>query len=285
MMKSPPQPLPPTGVHGVRRSGQTLQALQTNRPAAFTGSLTKAEMLQPFKQNQNQNQGIHPPAQAGEISGNDMHHLRTQQGPPPNDNGQNGHQAVEFDHAITYVTTIKKRFATEPRTYQQFLEILHTYQKEQRGIREVLEQVSSLFADHPDLLREFTYFLPEAVQEQAKERLQAAAAEAEARQAAARQRAMETSNQYPSHQFHSTTSPSTGNRGGNQEIIDMTKKVNAVFMLVLLSLLSLALKCKLNVSSTPSHYSNNRWLMVDLQLLPDKGNDPTALQISPFNIP
>jgi len=62
---------------------------------------------------------------------------------------------------------------------------LHTYQKEQRGIREVLEQVSSLFADHPDLLKEFTYFLPEAVQEQAKERLHAAAADAEARQAAA----------------------------------------------------------------------------------------------------
>jgi len=32
----------------------------------------------------------------------------------------------------------------------------------------VLEQVSQLFADHPDLLMEFTYFLPDAVQEQAK---------------------------------------------------------------------------------------------------------------------
>ena len=94
---------------------------------------------------------------------------------------QGGGQQPEFDHAISYVTTIKRRFASEPRTYQQFLEILHTYQKEQRGIREVLEQVSSLFADHPDLLKEFTYFLPEAVQEQAKERLHAAAAEAEAR--------------------------------------------------------------------------------------------------------
>lgn len=100
---------------------------------------------------------------------------------------QQGGQQPEFDHAITYVTTIKRRFAGEPRTYQQFLEILHTYQKEQRGIREVLEQVSALFADHPDLLKEFTYFLPEAVQEQAKERLHAAAAEAEQRLFAARQ--------------------------------------------------------------------------------------------------
>ena len=46
------------------------------------------------------------------------------------------------------------------------MKILHTYQKEQKGIKEVLEQVSQLFADHPDLLMEFTYFLPDAVQEQ-----------------------------------------------------------------------------------------------------------------------
>ena len=44
-------------------------------------------------------------------------------------------------------------------------------------------QVSSLFADHPDLLKEFTYFLPDAVQEQAKERLNRAARESELRKA------------------------------------------------------------------------------------------------------
>jgi histone deacetylase complex regulatory component SIN3 len=88
---------------------------------------------------------------------------------------------VEFDAAIAYVTTIKQRFAHDPRTYQAFLEILHTYQQEQRGIREVLEQVSALFSEHPDLLREFAHFLPEAVQEQAREKLQRAASEAEAR--------------------------------------------------------------------------------------------------------
>ncbi|CAN0496176.1 unnamed protein product, partial [Hapterophycus canaliculatus] len=46
-------------------------------------------------------------------------------------------QPAEFDHAITYVTTIKKRFSHEPQTYKAFLEILHTYQKEQRGERRV----------------------------------------------------------------------------------------------------------------------------------------------------
>ncbi|OEU14752.1 hypothetical protein FRACYDRAFT_157073, partial [Fragilariopsis cylindrus CCMP1102] len=76
-------------------------------------------------------------------------------------------QPLEFDHAINYVTTIKKRFADEPETYKKFLEILHTYQKEQRGIKEVLEEVSVLFEAHPDLLKEFTFFLPDAVQSEA----------------------------------------------------------------------------------------------------------------------
>jgi paired amphipathic helix protein Sin3a len=93
-------------------------------------------------------------------------------------------QPMEFDHAINYVTTIKKRFATEPEIYKKFLEILHTYQKEQRGIKEVLDEVSKLFADHPDLLKEFTYFLPDAVQGQAKAQLDQVAKEAEARKRA-----------------------------------------------------------------------------------------------------
>jgi Paired amphipathic helix repeat len=47
-----------------------------------------------------------------------------------------------------------------------------------------LTQVSSLFADHPDLLREFTYFLPDPVQDQARERLNRAARESEQRKEA-----------------------------------------------------------------------------------------------------
>ena len=90
-------------------------------------------------------------------------------------------QQMQQQHAISYVTTIRNRFANEPDTYRSFLKILHTYQKEQKGIKDVLEQVSQLFADHPDLLMEFTYFLPDAVQEQAKERLHRAARESEIR--------------------------------------------------------------------------------------------------------
>ena len=74
---------------------------------------------------------------------------------------------------------------------RSFLNILNTYRREKRGIYDVLGrvslsynvtfsafeittlflmgiayQVSNLFADHIDLLMEFTNFLPEALQEQ-----------------------------------------------------------------------------------------------------------------------
>lgn len=44
---------------------------------------------------------------------------------------------VEFNHAITYVNKIKSRFANQPDTYKKFLEILQTYQKDQKPIQEV----------------------------------------------------------------------------------------------------------------------------------------------------
>ena len=89
-------------------------------------------------------------------------------------------QPMKINNAIAYVTTIKKRFEHQPETYKAFLEVLHTYQREQKGIQEVLRRVAELFKDHADLLREFTYFLPDAAIEPAQRLfLQRAAADAE----------------------------------------------------------------------------------------------------------
>ncbi|KAK1934653.1 Paired amphipathic helix protein Sin3-like 2 [Phytophthora citrophthora] len=122
-------------------------------------------------------------APAGQMKAGGKPKKQQQQVPAPSGGNaaRNSTNPVEFDHAIHYVTTIKQRFADEPETYKEFLAILHTYQKEQRSIRQVLDQVSHLFRDHPDLLREFTFFLPDAVQEQAKERLNRAAEKAQQR--------------------------------------------------------------------------------------------------------
>ncbi|XP_024363995.1 paired amphipathic helix protein Sin3-like 4 isoform X2 [Physcomitrium patens] len=68
--------------------------------------------------------------------------------------------AVEFDQAINYVNKIKARFAANESVYKQFLEILNYYRKGNKSINEVYQEVARLFANHPDLLEEFTYFLP-----------------------------------------------------------------------------------------------------------------------------
>uniref|UniRef100_A0A674B6G1 Paired amphipathic helix protein Sin3a n=1 Tax=Salmo trutta TaxID=8032 RepID=A0A674B6G1_SALTR len=91
-------------------------------------------------------------------------------GPPLQNN-----QPVEFNHAINYVNKIKNRFQGQPDIYKAFLEILHTYQKEQRNAKEaggnytpalteqeVYAQVARLFKNQEDLLSEFGQFLPDA---------------------------------------------------------------------------------------------------------------------------
>lgn len=87
-----------------------------------------------------------------------------QQQPAQNQN-PSGHQ-LEFNHAISYVNKIKTRFANQPDIYKQFLEILQTYQREQKPIGEVYEQVTQLFVNLPDLLDDFKRFLPDSGNQQ-----------------------------------------------------------------------------------------------------------------------
>lgn len=86
--------------------------------------------------------------QAQQVSG------EQQGGKKPND--------VEFSQAINYVNKIKNRFADQPDVYKNFLEILQTYQREQKPINEVYAQVTVLFQNAPDLLEDFKKFLPDS---------------------------------------------------------------------------------------------------------------------------
>ncbi|XP_047314701.1 paired amphipathic helix protein Sin3-like 2 isoform X2 [Impatiens glandulifera] len=70
-------------------------------------------------------------------------------------------RTVEFEEAIGFVNKIKKRFQNDEHVYKSFLDILNMYRKEHKGITDVYQEVSSLFADQSDLLDEFTRFLPE----------------------------------------------------------------------------------------------------------------------------
>ena len=81
---------------------------------------------------------------------------------PPSKASKKDKKPIEFNQAISYVNKIKKRFANDERVYKAFLEILNMYRQGKKGIYRVYEEVSVLFGDHPDLLKEFTYFLPDS---------------------------------------------------------------------------------------------------------------------------
>jgi len=84
---------------------------------------------------------------------------------------------VEFNHAIQYVNKIKVCYQSQPEIYKSFLDILHKYQNEQKMLKEgtafplgyrplteveVYGLVTDLFKDQPQLLAEFSQFLPDA---------------------------------------------------------------------------------------------------------------------------
>ncbi|KAK4712514.1 hypothetical protein R3W88_007027 [Solanum pinnatisectum] len=72
---------------------------------------------------------------------------------------------VEFGEAINFVNKIKTRFQNDDHVYKYFLDILNMYRKEHKGINEVYREVAILFNGHPDLLDEFTRFLPDTKNE------------------------------------------------------------------------------------------------------------------------
>ncbi|XP_055637033.1 paired amphipathic helix protein Sin3a isoform X2 [Toxorhynchites rutilus septentrionalis] len=145
-----------------------------NLPSS-NASIGPVSSADPSTINSSQQQNIHRM-----ISQQVIPHQQQQSNPPeaPVTNST-PNQPVEFNHAITYVNKIKNRFHSQPEKYKRFLEILHTYQKEQKIYKEgpqggcnpgakqlteaeVYTQVAKLFDNQEDLLREFGQFLPDA---------------------------------------------------------------------------------------------------------------------------
>ncbi|PHU27626.1 Paired amphipathic helix protein Sin3-like 2 [Capsicum chinense] len=69
-------------------------------------------------------------------------------------------KTIEFDEAISFVNKIQARFQNNDHVYKSFLDLLNMHRKARKGINEVYHEVAVLFNDHPDLLDEFTRFLP-----------------------------------------------------------------------------------------------------------------------------
>ncbi|XP_055804923.1 paired amphipathic helix protein Sin3-like 2 [Solanum dulcamara] len=78
-----------------------------------------------------------------------------------NDEDEAPPKKVEFEEAINFVNKIKTRFQNDDHVYKYFLDFLDMYWKEHKGINEVYREVAVLFSDHPDLIDEFTRFMPD----------------------------------------------------------------------------------------------------------------------------
>ncbi|KAK9925187.1 hypothetical protein M0R45_033519 [Rubus argutus] len=67
----------------------------------------------------------------------------------------------EFKDVIIFGAKVKERFQNDEQIYKSFLDILNTDPKEHTDINEVYQEVAALFNKQPDLLDEFTKFLPD----------------------------------------------------------------------------------------------------------------------------
>ena len=70
----------------------------------------------------------HPQTTAAASVLNNLNNKNTIEKQPPGE---------EFNHAILYLNKIKARYSDEPNVYKQFLDILQTYQKEQKHVQDV----------------------------------------------------------------------------------------------------------------------------------------------------
>jgi hypothetical protein len=59
--------------------------------------------------------------------------------------------STDFDVAFTFVMKIKERFATEPEQYKKYMELLNLHENCQLDLPRLIQNVSELFIDHPDL--------------------------------------------------------------------------------------------------------------------------------------
>ncbi|KAE8374013.1 hypothetical protein BDV26DRAFT_53630 [Aspergillus bertholletiae] len=75
--------------------------------------------------------------------------------------GSGKDDCVGLGDAVSFINTIKDRFAEQPEVFTEFMLILQAYQRESLPLRKVYEQVEDLFDSEPDLMKDFKRFLPE----------------------------------------------------------------------------------------------------------------------------
>ncbi|KAM3253172.1 hypothetical protein P3L10_007242 [Capsicum annuum] len=69
-------------------------------------------------------------------------------------------KANYYEQALSFVGKIKERLGSD-HEYQSFLDIMRKYGKECNDVEKLYHKIATLLNDYPDLLEEFTRFLPD----------------------------------------------------------------------------------------------------------------------------
>ncbi|KAI3818168.1 hypothetical protein L1987_11971 [Smallanthus sonchifolius] len=69
---------------------------------------------------------------------------------------------LEFEEAMRFVNKMRMRFQGDEHVYKSFLDIMNMFRKETKSVTEVHQEVAVLLHNQPDLLNEFTNFLPDS---------------------------------------------------------------------------------------------------------------------------
>lgn len=86
-------------------------------------------------------------------------------------------EQMKQHHESIYLSSIQSKLPDQPEIYRSFLNIIQKYHQERTSREVLLEQISLLFADYPDLVTDSPYFLPK--DDRIKERMYSAARESE----------------------------------------------------------------------------------------------------------
>ncbi|KAI3731490.1 hypothetical protein L1987_62678 [Smallanthus sonchifolius] len=69
---------------------------------------------------------------------------------------------LEFEEAMKFVNKMRMRFQGDEHVYKSFLDIMNMYRMETKSVTKVHQEVAVLLHNQPDLLNEFTNFLPDS---------------------------------------------------------------------------------------------------------------------------
>ncbi|KAH0715215.1 hypothetical protein KY284_008120 [Solanum tuberosum] len=79
-----------------------------------------------------------------------------------NDQDEEPPQRINLEEVVTFVKKVKERFQNDDHVYKSFLDILKMYKEEHnKNINDVYHEVAICLNDQPDLLDDFTKYLPE----------------------------------------------------------------------------------------------------------------------------